>query len=72
MEKLLISFGGNYKLGYFWGSFLYILVLFKTKVQNVNVLGGSQNFKCVLFFFVFGGGGGLIFLFLGVGLNSRC
>ena len=34
----------------------------------MNVLGGSQNFKCVLFFFW---GGGVIFLFLGVGLNSR-
>ena len=31
--------------------------------------GGSQNFK---FFFFFGGGGCLIFLFLGVGVNSRC
>ena len=50
---------GQLQIGLFWGSFLYILGLFKTKVQNVNVFGGSQNFKCVLVFlfcFFFGGG----------------
>ena len=38
----------------FWGSFLYMF--FKTKVQNGNVFGGSQNFKS--FFFLGGGGWG--------------
>ena len=72
--EIVDIFWGQLQIGLFWGSFMYILGLFKTKVQNVNVFGGSQNFKCVLGFFLFfcGGGGGLIFLFLGVGLNSRC
>ena len=50
-------FWGQLQIGLFWGPFLYILGLFKTKVQNVNVFGGSQNFKCVLCFFFFWGGG---------------
>ena len=64
--EIVDIFWGQLQIGLFWGPFLYILGLFKTKVQNVNVFGGSQNFKCVLFFW-----GGVIFLFLGVGLNSR-
>ena len=77
MKKLLVYFGSNYKLGYFGGSFQYILGLFKTKVQNGNVFGGSQNFKFFFCFFFFWGGGGLclIFLFWGGGrggVNSRC
>ena len=55
MKKLLIYFGGNYKLGYFGGHFYTFKGFFKTKVQNGNVFGGSQNFKV---FFFFGGGGG--------------
>ena len=69
-RKLTFFIGGGYgeivdifweqlQIGLFWGSFLYILGLFKTKVQNVNVFGGSQNFKCVIVFFVFFWGGGV-------------
>ena len=38
---------GPFKIGLFWVSSLYILVLFKVKVQNVNIFRGSQNFKCL-------------------------
>ena len=51
--------------------FLYILGLFKVKMQNGNIFG-HQNFKyfCMpdipfFIFFYWGGGGGL-------GVNSRC
>ena len=58
-REIVDIFWGQLQIGLFWGSFLYVLGLFKTKVQNVNVFGGSQNFKCVLvLFFFFGGGGG--------------
>ena len=64
MKKLLISFGGQLQIGLFWGSFLYILGHFKTKVQNVNVIGGGGITKFQVFFLIFFGGGGcLIFLF---------
>ena len=55
MKKLLIYFGGNYKLGYFWAHFYTFKGFFKTKVQNGNVFGGSQISRC--FFFFWGGGG---------------
>ena len=58
MKKLLIHFGGNYELGYFGGHFYTFYVFFKTKVQNGNVFGGSQNFKFFFFFFFFFWGGG--------------
>ena len=54
--EIVDIFWGQLQIGLFWGSFLYILGLFKTKVQNVNVFGGLQNFKCVLVFFFLGGG----------------
>ena len=70
MKKLLICFGANNKLGYFGGHFYTFRAFFKIKVQNGNVFGGSQNFKCVFylgwgvgvcliftFFFLEGGGG---------------
>ena len=66
MKKLLIYFGGNYKLGYFGGHFY---TLFKTKVQNGNVFGGSQNFKV---FFGGGEGGMLDIPIFRVGVNSGC
>ena len=48
MKKLLISFGGNYKLGYFGYYFYTFLGFFKTKVQNGNVFWGITKFQ--LFF----------------------
>ena len=70
---------GPLQIGLFRGSFLYILGLFKFKVQNGNIFFfwgggggvGSQNFKCL--FFPFFGGVCLIFLFWGAGgINNRC
>ena len=63
-EEIVDIFWGQLQIGFFGGSFLYILGLFKTKVQNGNVFGGSQNFKFFLFiylfiFFFWGGGGGM-------------
>ena len=59
---------GQLQIGLFWGSFLYILGLFKTKVQNGNVLedhtissvfylGGGGVCLIFIFFFFLGGGG---------------
>ena len=54
------------------GSFLYILRLFKVKIQNGNIfldrkISNSYGVCLIFFFFFFLGGGG------GVGgLNSRC
>ena len=52
-EEIVDIFWGQLQIGLFWGSFLYVLGLFKTKVQNGNVFGGSQNFKFFVFFFFF-------------------
>ena len=57
--EIVDIFWGQLQIGLFWGSFLYILGLFKTKVQNVNVFGGSQISSVFLFFFVFFGGEGV-------------
>ena len=46
-EETVGIFRGHYKIGLFWGSFLYILeLLLKVKVQNGNIFGGLQNLKC--------------------------
>ena len=45
MKKLLISFGGSYKLGYFGGHFYTVYGFFKSKVQNGNVFWGITKFQ---------------------------
>ena len=71
MKKLLICFGANNKLGYFGGHFYTFRAFSKIKVQNGNVFGGSQSFKCV--FYLGWGVGGMpdIHIFFGGGINSR-
>ena len=51
---------------FFWGggSFLYILGLFKVKIQNWNIFLGMPDIPD--FFFFLGGGG------VGGGVNRRC
>ena len=46
---------GKLQIGLFSGSFLYILGLFKTKVQNGNVLGDHKISS--VFFYLWGWGG---------------
>ena len=72
---------GKLQIGLFSGSFLYILGLFKTKVQNGNV-SGDHKISSVFFLFRGGGGGGgmpdipfflflFFFFFCGGGVNIR-
>ena len=57
--------GGHYEIGLFFGggSFLYILRLFKVKIQNGNIfldrkISNSYGVCLIFFFFFFLGGGG--------------
>ena len=75
-EEIVDIFLGQLQIGLFWGSFLYILGVFKAKVHNGNVFGGSQNFKFFFSFFFGGwgvGGVGMPYIpIFRVGVNSRC
>ena len=53
--------GGHYKIGHIGGSFLYILGLFKVKIQNGNIFGAAKfqifwGMPDIPDFFVGGGG----------------
>ena len=64
MKKLLISFGGNYKLGYFGVISIHFRFSCKTKVQNGNGFLGDHKISSVF-------GVCLIFLFWGWGRGGK-
>ena len=76
-EEIVDIFLGPLQIELFWGHFYTFKFFLKIKVQNGNILGGSQNFKCggyARYSFILicrGGGGGVKQKMLGPSLGVK-